>query len=196
MANSNIPITEPNEFYLSDRIEWDVETFQNGFDISDFPNTSYTLKYYFWGSASASVSVTATAQGAYYRITILPATSATYTVGNYKYVAQIENTVGTVVERNVVREGTFEIKLRPSTATATDSRTHIKKVHETIKTLLEGRAAKEADTISIGGRSLSRIPIAELVKLERHYSYLIRQEEQSEKIKKGIDSANRILVRF
>lgn len=194
MANTYFPDTEPNEFYIGDKIEWDIETFQNGFDITDFPSSSYTLTYYFWSSGTAVTSANAAANGTTYRMTILPATSNNYTAGFYKYKAQVYNAAGT--EKYTVREGTFEILAKPSSMVATDARSHIKKVHELIKSLLEGRVTKEADSISIGGRSLTRIPIPELIKLERQYSYLVKNEEKQEKINKGIESGNKILVRF
>ena len=196
MANTNISKTEPNEFFIGDRVEFDIEEFHNGFSISDFSNSSYTLKYSFWSSGTAVTTVSCTAQNSYYRLTILPATTNGYTAGYYSYKAQIENSSGTVTERYTVRDGTFEIKSKPSTMVATDGRSHVKKIHDLIKTLLEGRVTKEADSITIGGRSLSRIPMADLVGLERKYAAMVKSEEKVEKIKKGIDPGSRILVRF
>lgn len=73
-------------------------------------------------------------------------------------------------------------------ATPIDQRSHAQRMLEAIKARLEGRITADAESYSIRGRALSRIPMAELMRLRDQYA----AEVHRERVAAGLASPNRI----
>lgn len=126
-------------------------------------------------------------------VTVSATATAAYTAGTYKYVIYMTKSG----ERYQVESGTVEIKPDFTVLTSTaDTRSHVKKVLDAIEAVIESRATVDQMSYSIAGRSLSRTPIAELLKLRQTYRTEYALEVKAEKIAQGLGVSNQIRVRL
>mgnify|MGYP002813892277 CR=1 FL=1 len=177
-------MNEPKTIVAGDTITWN-ESF------SDYPAPTWTLTYEL-RSTSPKISITATTSGTGFLITIPIATSVTYDAGRYSFQAFVSKSG----ERHMVSSGTIEVLPNLATKTTYDSRSHVRKVYEALQSVIEGRVLQSAYTsVSIGGRAIAYMPMADLRKEYYHYKQLVKQEEDAEKIAKGL-GGTKILVRF
>lgn len=194
MANlfdsSNYPTTEPYEFSAGDRVAWKRT------DLGDDYSTSlYTLTYKARLEAVGTtvISLTATTSGNDYIIEKGATITAAYTAGEYHWAAFITRNADS--ERVEIDSGTFTVKPNKATAT-TDPRTHIKKVLDAIESVIEGRASKDQDSLSVEGMTLDRTPIPDLLVLYSKYKGMYVREEREERMRNGKSHSGKILTRF
>ena len=193
MANkfdsTNYPISEPNELQLGDFWAWkrtDLST--------DYPTASYSLSYEFNlvdGSTAANFTLTATESNNEYIIETSNTTS--YTSGEYNWVAYITRSSDSA--RIKLSEGFTEIQENYATTTSS-VRSHAKKVLDAIEAVIENRATMDQSSMSIAGRSLSRLTIDELLQFRDRYKAEYLKEVKKARIKNKKDSGNTIKVRF
>jgi len=131
----------------------------------------------------------ATDNGAGHKFALTKTQTAPVPAGTYHW--RISVTDGT--DSYVVQEGVVDV--RASLSDATDTRTHARKVLEAIEDVLEGRPS-EADQVSIGGRSLTRMPIRDLLHFRAIYRQEVRNEEDAHRLNNGLNARNIIRVRF
>lgn len=193
MANkfdsTNYPISEPNELQLGDFWAWkrtDLST--------DYPTASYALSYEFNlvdGSTAANFTLTATESNDEYIIEVSNTTS--YTSGEYNWVSYITRSSDSA--RIKLSEGFTEIQENYATTTSS-VRSHAKKVLDAIEAVIENRATMDQSSMSIAGRSLSRLTIDELLQFRDRYKAEYLKEVKKARIKNKKDSGNTIKVRF
>jgi len=193
MANkfdsTNYPTTEPNELQLGDFWAW------KRIDLStDYPTASYSLSYEFNlvdGSTAANFTLTATESNDEYLIETSNTTS--YTAGEYNWVAYITRSSDSA--RIKLTEGFTEIQENYATTTSS-VRSHAKKVLDAIEAVIANRATMDQSSMSIAGRSLSRLTIDELLQFRDRYKAEYLKEVKKARIKNRKDSGNTIKVRF
>lgn len=78
-----------------------------------------------------------------------------------------------------------------SIASGHDARSHARRMLDSINNVLEGRILSDHERYSIDGRSLDRIPIAELHRLRKSYIMKVRAEERG-----GSFHIRRVVTRF
>jgi hypothetical protein len=193
MANkfdsTNYPTSEPNELQLGDFWSWkrtDLST--------DYPTASYSLSYEFnlvEGSTAANFTLTATESNDEYIIETSNTTS--YTAGQYNWVSYITRSSDSA--RIKLSEGFTEIQENYATTTSS-VRSHAKKVLDAIEAVIENRATMDQSSMSIAGRSLSRLTIDELLQFRDRYKADYLKEVKKPRIKNKKDSGNTIKVRF
>ena len=193
MANkfdsTNYPTSEPNELQLGDFWAWkrtDLST--------DYPTASYSLSYEFNlvdGSTAANFTLTATESNDEYLIETSNTTS--YTAGEYNWVAYITRSSDSA--RIKLTEGFTEIQENYATTTSS-VRSHAKKVLDAIEAVIENRATMDQSSMSIAGRSLSRLTIDELLQFRDRYKAEYLKEVKKARIKNNKDSGNTIKIRF
>lgn len=186
---ADIPTTEPSSIRAGDTWQWRRE------DLSDYPASTWTLKYYI-KNASYSIIITAAADSNNFAVAASAETTAAHAPGTYTWVAYVEKGAGATLERHEVDSGTIEILASFASTTAYDNRSHIKKVLDAIEAAVEGRASRTDLSYSIQGRSIQHMPPTELIKWHSHYKRLYKQEQDAEKIKNGLGTGNKILTRF
>ena len=181
------PTNEPSELRAGLTWAWRREDL-----ASDYPATTWTLKY--WckktGSTGANFSITATADGSNFAVSVSASTTATYTAGDYTWVAVV--TSGT--EAYEVDRGTFTLLPRYDQAANLDDRSHARTVLDAIEAVIEGRAAKDQQEYAIGGRMLKLTPIADLLVLRNRYKAEVEAELAAEKLANGIGTGRSIRV--
>ncbi len=188
--SANYSETEPATLIAGDRVAW-KRTDLGG----DYPPASYSLSYKarLNGAGSTSISISAGESGSDYIVEVGASTSASWTPGTYTWQAYITRTSDG--ERITVDSGTFEVLANRATATS-DPRSHARIVLDAVEAVIEGRASKDQQSYSIGGRSLARTPITDLLLLRNQYKTEVNREKIAERIANGLDAGNTIRVRF
>lgn len=111
--------------------------------------------------------------GVTFRLKATPAQTAALVAGRYAWASIAEDDA--TGERFTIARGLVEILADPATATG-DTRTPAARILVAIDATLEGRATKDAESYSIEGRSLSRTPVADLLRLKAHYAQIVAAE--------------------
>ncbi len=193
MANkfnsANYPSQVPTELQLGDYWAWKRE------DLSDdYPVSTHSLSYEFNlvdGSTASNFTLTATESGDTYLIETSSTTS--YTAGNYNWISYITRSSDSA--RIKLEEGFVEIQLNYATTTAS-VRSHAKIVLDAIEAVIENRANIDQSSMSIAGRSLSRMSIDDLLTFRDRYKAEYLKEVKQARIKNKRGSGNTIKVNF
>ena len=194
MANlfdtGNVPTTEPAKIVAGDLLQWkrtDLGT--------DYANGSYTLSYKarLEGTGSTVITITASASGNDYLVSVGQSTTASYTAGDYRWQAYI--TRDSDSERLTIDSGTFEVVANRSASTA-DPRSHAKTMLDKIESILEGRADGDVSAYSINGRSLTKLDITELLMWRDRYRADYLREVHRERALNGTATGSTVLARF
>jgi len=185
----DIPTIEPLEITAGDTITWKKT-------LSDYPAASYTLKYRLINSAG-KYDITAAASGDDHLITVTAAVSATYTAGTYTWKSFVEKGSGGTLERYTIGQGTLTVNPDLAAQEAGyDSRSHVKKVLDSIQSVIESRATRADLEKEINGKRISFMSPTELIKWHSHYDRLYMQELNAEKIRQGRRTGRKVLTRF
>jgi hypothetical protein len=155
---------------------------------TDYPLASYSLKYKFYlidGSTASNFSIDATESNDEYIISTSSTTSQT--AGDYRWDGIIKRTSDNV-----------ELIIEDGYSTILDNavRSHAKTVFDSICAVIENRASMDQSSMSIAGRSLSRMSIDELLTFKDRYKAEWLKEVKMARIKNNQGSGNTIKVRF
>ena len=161
--------------------------FQDSYSL--YPASQYTLSFVIVNAANR-YTFTATADGDNYDVNVTHATTALWTAGDYQYFASVtDGTITVTVESG-------SVTILQSYAAAFDSRSYNKKMVDAIDAVLTGRVTGDVASYSIAGRSITKIPIAELRTMrDRYYAYYL-DELKAERLARGEWSSKTIKVRF
>ena len=194
MANlfdtGNVLTTEPATIVSGDLLQWkrtDLGT--------DYANGSYTLSYKarLEGTGSTVITITASASGDDYLVSVGQSTTASYTAGDYRWQAYI--TRDSDSERLTIDSGTFEVVANRSASTA-DPRSHAKTMLDKIESILEGRADGDVAAYSINGRSLTKLDITDLLMWRDQYRADYLREVHRERALNGTATGSTVVARF
>lgn len=174
----------PRELIAGDTWAWER-------DLSEYPAPTWSAAWYF-EKADAAFSITGGVSGAKHTAAMTAADSVQRKAGKYRW--RLLLTSGAT--RNTVEEGWTEVLIDPAAAGFVDHRTHARRVLDAIEAVIEQRATHDQASMAIAGRSLSRTPIDELLRLRDRYRAEARAEEQAEKLSSGLNPRNRLLTRF
>ena len=190
--NQKIPIRErrtnnvPTVWNAGDTIKWDVS-------VPDYlASDGWTLTYELKSTSSNLSTITASADGDDYTVTIAAATSADYTPADYHYQAFVTKSG----ERYTVDSGRVTILKDFQDSGNYDDRSHPEVVLDAIEAVLESRATKDQENYSIAGRSLARTPIEDLLTLRDRYKSEVIQAQRADQIARGLSSSAKIRTRF
>ena len=194
MANlfdtANVPETEPAKIVAGDILQWKRTDLDD-----DYANSTYSLSYKarLEGTGATVITITASASGDDYLVSVSQSATASYAVGVYRWQAYITRTSDS--ERITVDSGTFEVIANRSASTA-DPRSHAKTMLDKIESLLEGRADADVGSYSIAGRSLSKLTIDELMTWRDRYRAEWLREVRRERALNGDRTGGTVLARF
>lgn len=195
--------TEPTEIIIGDTITWTRRGVQavsendaGTLEYTDIKaSDGWTLKLTAVGRLGI-FSITATADDENaddFKFTAAAAITAAYTAGDYQW--QLVATKTTT--RYTIAEGWVTLLDNISGRSALyDNRSHAKKVVDAIEAVIENRATLDQMSYTIGGRSLSKTPVADLLRLLVFYRNEYSDELALENIKKGRGTGRKILARF
>ena len=174
-----IPSIEPETFASGDTVKWTKS-------LGDYPATTWTLLYSFRGPQAWSV--TASASGTDYSVTISAATTANLQPGDYDWVGSV--TSGS--EKWTACSGKLTITQNLASVTGEyDNRSDKKKLFDAICDLCSGRLVNGIDSYTIAGRSINKIPIEQLFVIRDRLAWEVKAEEN-----KGKSGKQNISFRF
>jgi len=190
--SENYPSNVPETLTVGDRWAWKRE------DIAtDYAPADYTLTYSFRllsstateiALASSVISETSTA----YVIEVPSSTTAGYTKGDYSYQEYITNGSS---QRVVVSSGYLSITPNLD-ADGADPRSHARIVMDALQAMLENRASIDQSSMSVAGRSLSRMTPQEIRDWYEYYRHKVNLEVKKDRISKGLSTGSLIKARF
>jgi len=82
------------------------------------------------------------------------------------------------------------------TQTQQDELTHVTTVLANVQAVIEGRATSDQQAYTIAGRSLQKMPIADLLMLRDRYKSELRSLQAAANIAAGLGSGRKIRFRF
>lgn len=183
-----IPTTEPTSLRAGDTWAWRRE------DLSDYPAGSGWGLTYYCRNAAAHFDISATADGDAYTVTVAMATTADIVAGDYDWVAVVES----ATERHEVDRGRLTILPDYSAAAALDGRSFARTLLAAVEAELLSRGSSgrlDLVTSTLADRSLTRDATG-LIKLRSQLLAEVTREENAERMRQGLGSRNRVLVRF
>ncbi len=181
---ATIPKIEPTTFRLGDTVKWTKS-------LSDYlPADSWVLTYSF-ANASDQHDIVASDNGdGSHLVTISAAVSATFSAGKYHYQGYVEKGG----ERFTVTEG--RIEARAVLTSAVDARIHAETVLDALESLIEGKASSDAQSISVGGKTMTTMSPEELYRWRNFYRREVEDARRAERMAEGLGSQTMIRVRM
>lgn len=142
-----------------------------------------------------AVTVTSTGSGTTHTVAVPAATTADWSAGDYWYQKYAVNS-GTG-KRVTLGSGSMTVKPNLATVAGTyDGRSQAKQILDAIDARLLNRATTDQNKYSIAGRSIDRIPIAELLSLRDKFALMYKREQDAEKLRNGEKPNYNIYVRL
>jgi hypothetical protein len=188
---ATIPTIEPYEVTAGDTWKWDKS-------LADYkPSDTWALTYSFRAKTGTGFNVTASANSANDGWNIVVAKSATvgYTAAEYDWQAYVTKSA----ERFMVDEGKLIVSVdlnAAATGSTTDLRSHSKRMVDAIQAVLEGRVDSDVENYSIGGRSITKIAVSELVSILATYEEKLEEEQKKRRLDNKHGSGRVIKARF
>jgi hypothetical protein len=177
------PTTEPTSLRAGDTWAWRRE------DLSDYPASTWTLKYYF-RNASSKFDITAAASGEAFAVSVAKATTAAYAAGDYDWIAVVE----TVADRYQVDEGRVDVLPNLATNAVYDARTFARTMLDAVEAALLSKAnSAQLDLVqaALADRSM-QYDTAALLSLRSQLRIEVRREDAT----RNGENKTRILARF
>ena len=189
-------ILVPELIYAGDTVIFDVPAFTNSIGTQIDSNT-YTLKWYARTNVThEGATITGVAEGDGWRITVPSSTTTGFDAGTWTWQAVATYSS----EQYTAGRGQFTVK---ATAVYSDqpgafddrSRAEIdlETVETAIRTLASGGMVQE---YTIGGRSLKRYKMGELLQLRDNLKAEVDRERRAEKVRQGLGNPGVTRVRF
>lgn len=196
MANlfdrSNYPTQEPYELVVGDRWAWKREDLN-----TDYSTDLYSLSYEFHcdsgGGGNHAFTINATESGNVYYVEVASTTTAGYNPHRYVWDAYITRTSDS--QRIRIDSGVTQL-LDNLANTNADQRSHVKKVLDALEAMIANRASVDQSSMSIAGRSLSRMDINDLLSWRDKYKAEYLRELKKARAKNGSSTGNTVKVRF
>lgn len=162
---TEIALTTPAQVIAGDTWQWSREW-------SDYPAPTWTLTYFFQ-NLKQNFSLTASASSSAHLITETATNSAQRAAGTYSYFARVTDGTSVVT----VETGEIEVRPDPAASVAQDYRTSSRRILDAIDATLFGKATADQQSVVVGGRQISRIPIPDLTKLREYYEAKVNDEK-------------------
>jgi len=177
----------PKQLFAGDSATWldDPTTDALGGAI----DSTWTLKYVI-SFPTTAVTLTATASGSGWSTTISK-TNTAVTAGDYYWQAYAE----TGSRRETIGSGILTIKAAAAHDVSGKSQAQqdLDAVQLAMRTMISGGAVAE---YTIGGRSLRKIPMTDLIVLESKLKSIVAKEKKAESIANGLGNPSNVFVRF
>ena len=181
-----IDTVEPTEIVAGDTVSWKVSE-------GDYPAPTWTLTYSLLKKDCDKIEITASDNGDLaHLVTIDAANSVDWEAGDYHWQKHFTNGA----TRRTVASGWLTVK--PNYAAGKiDPRSSVKRTLDALEAVRENKATGDQLSMSIQGRSISRMSWQEVNDAYDHFSRLFSAEVASEKAARGIsDQSGRVKVTF
>lgn len=160
--------------------------------LGDYPATTYTVTWYFENGAF-NFNAVGTASGTSHSVTIAAATTSAYTPGRYRWYARaVDIATGLIKEIVKDEDGWLDVIADPAAAGNFDRRTWARRTLEALEATIEGRASQDQLSMSVAGRSISRLSPTELMQWRTELKKEVANDEKGQ----GPGSLGPLLVRL
>lgn len=193
MSVPEIPLIqgyEPRNIVAGDTASWYLL-------LGNYPPPTWTLSYSLRGQGQGmyiNFSEVVSPDGQQHLIQILPAITINWIPGLYKFQSYVTNSITT--DRITINWGEINIQPNLSADDPADPRSYVRRTRDILQAAMQGRLPQGMEHYSIGGRSISKIPLKELNMLWREYQGYVQQEEQAEMARKGLGNPRQTLAQF
>jgi hypothetical protein len=171
------------------------DTLQFTTSVEGYPASAGWVLTYRLGPvvSGAAITMTATASGDDYAVSVAASATAAWTAGEYTWYA----TLALGAARYSLAEGRITIKPNPATLTVgTDARSHAKRMLLAVEAVLEGRATKDQQAYTVGDISITRIPVEQLISLRDTYRAELAAQKRTERLRAGGAVSTKLMVRL
>ena len=165
----DVPEIEPEELVAGETWRWNKI-------LADYPASTWTLSYVFLlQSGTTSFTITTSSDGDTHVISVVAATTAAYTAGDYYWQAYV--TDGT--NKYLADRGAMTV-LPDFGSETSDPRTHERIVLDALEACIENRATDDVLEMTMpNGKSLKVMSWDELIKARKYYRRLVSAQERS-----------------
>lgn len=177
-------MNEPKSLYKNDSLTWTES-------LSDYPASTWTLKYKFTGLGN--VTVTATPSGEDHLVTITQAISNKLNEGIYRLVGWVEKSG----EKKTVYDAVVEVK--PDYASIPGGYNALSVARTTlqnIETAIQNYSANPYQSLTIKGKTKTNWSMTELLVWRGKLLAEVKREEDALRVASGLKSNRRIFTRF
>ena len=188
----NYPVQEPDRLVTGDRFAW-----QRPDLVTDYPLADYTMTYHFsqdsGGGGTHHFTLSSTEANDNYYFEKPSSETTNLVAGDWKwqlYAIRTSDSERVTLDYGITKFSLGELD------TNNDLRTHAKKVLDAIEAVIEGRATIDQSSFSLGGRSLSRLSVDELMTFRDRYHAEYLKEVKLARIRNKQGSGNTIKVNF
>ena len=184
---------EPKELHAGASATWE-RTASNPNTGADYSAADGYAVVYEFSSAEDSFTISGAAVTGAANVftgTLTPALSADYVAGMYTWRAYATKSG----EKWCLATGAMEV-LPDISGTEFDGRSHARRVLDGLEALIEGRSTTDVTSLSVRGRSISRMDITELLRWRDKYRTFVRQEADAQAMADGRSPSTKILVRL
>ena len=194
MANlfdsANYPNREPEVIIAGDFISWKRDDF-----VSDYDPASYALSYSARkdGAGSTSIAITASESSTSYFVEVGSSTTASYTIGDYRWQAYITRSSDS--ERVLVDEGIWEVVSNYASA-SDDPASFAKTMVDNLETTLKDLSTRLTTSYSIADRSNTLARMEDVRNQLVFYRAEYKREIMKQRAINGQPTGNNVLVRF
>jgi len=152
---------------------------------------TWTLKYFLRGASK--LDLTATANGSSWQTAITATASALLIPGVYFWQARAES------GSSKVTLGSGRTVVKPSLESASenfDGRSQAKKDLEAVQAAIRALSSSGVSEYTIANRTVRKVDVPSLLKLESKLKSDVAREEKADKIKNGLGDPHNLYVRF
>jgi hypothetical protein len=179
-----IPLIEPRQLLIGDTWEWQVT---NG----DYPANLWTLTYYF-KKHDYNFSIVAGTSNLDFLVNVPPATNGPYRPGIYRWISRVVDGTGNTF---TWLQGQTELLPDPSTVGNHDFRTTAAKIVKELEQLALRRSGGRHQ-VSIDGILMVFDTHIDIIKAKSYWEGVLENEQNADRIKKGLGSLRTIRVRM
>lgn len=179
-----VPTTEPTELVAGDTWAWDR-------DLADYPVSGGWSLTYVFVNAEQRFTIDSTTSGSLHRMSMTAAISSAKIPGTYTWTLFAKK----AGERYRVGSGETVVVPNYEGDRPFDTRSHARKTLEAIQAVIEGRATLDQQAYTINGRSITRMPVTDLLRFRDVYKAEVSREQAAERLRQG-GLGGAILARF
>lgn len=183
--SATIPYGVPDSFTSGELVQWYVS-------LADYSPDDYTLSYVFVNASGYFTESTAIASGSDFLVSITVADAPT--AGTYHWQETVTNS-SDATDVHVTAKGTTLVNPQFGAA-AYDDRSNIKQALDALEAAIISRASEDQLSMSIGGRSISKMSLAEMIEAKNLMKAEYARELAAERLANGQGNPGVMRVRF
>jgi hypothetical protein len=164
--------------------------------LSDYPASAGWVLHHRLvprGDVGSAVTFASTASGDSHAIAVTAATTAAWQPGIYSWASWVTNGTASYT----LDTGSTQLLTNPRTTTAPlDLRSPARVALDNVRAVLQGKASTDVFSYTIGGRSLQRYSMADLIALESRLVSQVRAEDRGAALAAGRPDPRKLQVRL